>query len=68
MTEIIGKTFRHYKGGVYVVNLIAKHSETLEILVVYTSIKDNQSWARPISMFLDEVEIDGKSVKRFTEI
>ncbi len=42
---------------------VSKHSETLEDLVVYKH--DGNFWVRPISMFFDEVEIDGKMVQRF---
>lgn len=50
---------------------IAKHSETLENLVMYRAMyKDEQFgayayWVRPISMFLEQVEVDGKMVPRF---
>lgn len=61
----LGK-YRHYKGNMYEVVGIAKHSETLEELVIYCALYGkNELWARPIEMFLDEVEIDGTKVPRF---
>ena len=61
----LGK-YRHYKGNMYEVIGIAKHSETLEELVIYKALYGkNELWARPIKMFFDEVEVDGKKVPRF---
>ncbi len=60
--------YRHYKGNEYRVTGVAKHSETLEELVVYETLYDNPEgklWVRPKRMFLEEVEVDGKRVKRF---
>jgi cyclomaltodextrinase len=56
-------TYRHYKGGVYEVIGVARHSETLEELGVYTH--DGQMWVRPIAMFFDVLEWEGKMIKRF---
>ena len=61
----LGK-YRHYKGKEYEVIGVARHSETLEELVVYRALYGNFClWARPLIMFLEEVEIDGKKVPRF---
>ena len=63
----LGK-YKHYKGNFYLVLGIAKHSETLEELVVYISLYDNprsQMWVRPKKMFLEKVIVDGKKVPRF---
>jgi hypothetical protein len=60
--------YRHYKGKDYRVLGVAKHSETLEELVVYEALYDNQVsklWVRPKTMFLEEVEFDGQKVPRF---
>jgi hypothetical protein len=57
------------KGGLYRVLGIAKHSETLEDLVVYEALYDNEVskiWARPASMFVEQVLVDGNYVPRFT--
>jgi len=56
--------YRHYKGKLYEVTATAKHTETLEEMVVYRDLKD-QYWARPLSMFLEQVEVDGVWVPRF---
>lgn len=63
--------YRHYKGNTYRVIGVAKHSETLEDLVVYESLCQNdtsQLWVRPLAMFIEEVEVDGKWVPRFARI
>ena len=54
----IGK-YEHFKGGQYEVLGVAKHSDTLEELVVYKS-SEGDLWARPIKMFLEKVEFKGK--------
>jgi hypothetical protein len=62
----LGK-YRHYKGKEYEVIGIAKHSETLEELVVYRALYgDGQIWVRPLKMFLEEVEVNGQKVPRFS--
>ena len=61
--------YRHFKGGIYEVVCIAKHSETLEEMVVYRALYgDGQVWVRPASMWNDNVERDGKTHKRFVFI
>ena len=65
----IGKKYRHFKGNEYLVMHIAKHSETLEELVVYQALYDEMGvWVRPLEMFLEQVEVDGQIVNRFEEI
>ncbi|MBI4034822.1 MAG: DUF1653 domain-containing protein [Candidatus Chisholmbacteria bacterium] len=55
--------YRHFKGQRYKVIGVAKHSETLEELVVY---KDEKSlWVRPKKMFEGKVVVNGKKVPRF---
>ena len=62
----LGK-YRHYKGNEYEVIGVAKHSETLEDLVVYRALySEGGLWVRPLGMFLEEVLIDGKVIPRFT--
>jgi hypothetical protein len=64
-----GKKYRHYKGKDYLVLYQAKHSETLEDMVVYQALYGERGiWVRPLEMFLEQVEIDGKLVERFKEI
>jgi hypothetical protein len=58
--------YEHYKGGKYEVIGRALHSETLEELVVYKAIYgDHRLWVRPLEMFLETVEVDGRIVPRF---
>ena len=64
-----GKKYRHYKGRNYLILYQAKHSETLEDMVVYQALYGERGiWVRPLEMFLEQVEIDGKLVERFKEI
>lgn len=61
--------YKHFKGKGYEVIGSAKHSETLEELVVYRALYgDHELWVRPVAMFLETVEVDGKQVPRFTYI
>lgn len=46
-----GETYRHFKGTLMEVITIAKHSETLEDMVVYKHLEDGQVWVRPMEMF-----------------
>lgn len=65
-TEIIIGRYRHFKGKEYLVLHIAKHSETLETMVVYQALYGEFGiWVRPASMWNETVEIDGKVIKRF---
>lgn len=60
-------TYRHYKGGIYEVIGIGKHSETQEELVFYVN-KEGDLWARPVDMFNETVEVNGEIVERFKKI
>ncbi|MBI2475598.1 DUF1653 domain-containing protein [Candidatus Uhrbacteria bacterium] len=61
----LGK-YEHYKGNQYEVVGVAKHSETLEELVVYRALYGKYNlWVRPLKMFLEEVEVEGKKIPRF---
>ena len=61
----LGK-YKHYKGNLYEVIGIAHHSETLEDMVVYRALyNDFDLWVRPLSMFLENVEINGVIMPRF---
>ena len=66
LEEIRPGIYRHYKGHEYRFIGIAKHSETMEELVVYQDAADpTLYWARPRPMFLESIEKDGKTIKRF---
>jgi len=61
--------YRHYKGNTYQVLGIAKHSETEEDLVVYRALYGEWGlWVRPLKMFSEDVEVEGKLIPRFTRI
>jgi hypothetical protein len=66
--------YRHYKGGLYKVLGTARHSETLELLVVYEALYKNdlgQLWVRPLSMFLESVTPAGagsEPIQRFSRV
>ncbi|WP_350608154.1 DUF1653 domain-containing protein [Pseudoalteromonas sp. MER144-MNA-CIBAN-0113] len=57
---------QHYKGPQYKVMHVATHSETNEQLVIYQALYGEYGiWARPLSMFTETVEKDGKTIARF---
>lgn len=60
-------SYRHFKGGVYEVLGVARHSETEEELVVYSSAS-GEWWVRPKEMFFGSTMVDGQEVRRFTKI
>ena len=74
MSNIKLGRYRHFKGKEYEVIGIAHHSESLEELVVYRALYDSEEfgknalWARPVEMFTETVERNGKDVKRFEYI
>lgn len=58
--------YRHYKGGEYEVIGVARHSETLEPVVVYRPLyNDSGPWVRPHAMFFEEIEVEGRRQPRF---
>ncbi len=60
--------YKHYKGKKYRVLGVAKHSETLEDMVIYEALYENEIsklWVRPLKMFCEEVEVGGRRVPRF---
>ncbi len=63
--------YKHYKGKKYEVLGVARHSETLEEMVVYKALYEshdfgkNALWVRPKKMFAEIVKVDGKAMPRF---
>lgn len=64
----LGK-YRHFKGNEYEIIAIAKHSETGEELVVYRALYgEGEVWVRPLRMWNETVERDGKIYQRFVYV
>lgn len=64
----LGK-YQHFKGNFYQVHQVAKHSETQELYVVYQPLYgDGDFWIRPLTMFDETIEREGKVLKRFTKV
>ena len=71
MSNVPSGKYQHYKGNKYLVLGVAKHSETLEDMVVYVSLYENpvtNLWVRPLEMFVGNVTVEGKTVPRFRKI
>ena len=67
--ELAPGLYRHYKGNDYEVIAVARHSETLEPVVVYRALYgDGGLWVRPYAMFCEHIIIDGRPVRRFAPI
>lgn len=61
--------YRHYKGNVYQVTAVATHTETGEKLVVYQALYgENGIWTRPLDMFMETVNHEGRVLPRFERI
>ena len=61
--------YQHYKGARYRVLGEATHSETEEVLVIYQALYGERGlWVRPLSMFIEHVDIKGKLQPRFALI
>ena len=69
MEEIRPGRYRHFKGGEYQVIGMAKHSETLEPMVVYRALYgEGGLWVRPAAMWNETVERGGQTFRRFTYV
>lgn len=69
MSQVEPGIYRHYKGPLYKVIGTGMHTETEETLVLYQSQYGQfEFWARPLTMWLESVEYEGKVVQRFTYI
>lgn len=61
--------YRHFKGNLYRLIALARHSETLEQMVVYQALYGERGiWVRPMGMWNEWVTHEGKQVRRFTYI
>ena len=63
--------YKHFKGNIYEVIAIAKDHETLNLLVIYKATYQTEGtnlWVRPLTMFIEDVLIEGVKTKRFTKI
>lgn len=66
MSTIQKGKYRHYKGHLYEVTGTARHCETIEDMVIYKALYgDFGIWVRPLKMFLEDIEVNGKILKRF---
>ena len=66
MKEIqINKRYKHYKGNIYRVIALGKHSETVEDMVIYQSVEHGDVWCRPANMWFDKID---EQTTRFTLI
>lgn len=71
MSSVEGGIYRHYKGKMYRFLRVVRHSETLEELALYETLYENELgafWVRPLKMFEEVIEVDGKRVARFAYI
>lgn len=59
--------YRHYKGGIYNVIGMGKHTETQEEVIIYEGT-DNKLWVRPLDMFMEKIEVNGQMVPRFQKL
>lgn len=66
MVQIKPGKYRHFKGNEYLVLYTAKHSETLEEMVVYQALYGERAiWVRPVTMWNEIIERDGLTFRRF---
>lgn len=66
--------YQHYKGKQYEVIGVARHSESMEELVVYKALYESPGfgygsvWVRPKAMFEEEIVVNGEKIKRFSKV
>lgn len=66
MTDLKPGIYQHFKGNRYELLYVARHSETLEPMVVYRALYgEGGVWVRPAAMWNEHVEKDGYSGPRF---
>jgi len=72
--DILHGTYRHFKGEICEVVGVGRNSETLEQVVIYRALKDDDEfgkdalWVRPLTMFTESVTHEGKLVPRFKKL
>ena len=65
----VGSLYEHYKKKRYQILAIARHSESLQEMVVYQALYGERDvWVRPVSMFLETVVVDGVTQSRFNRV
>ncbi len=57
--------YKHYSGSTIQLMSVGRHSETLEEMAMYKHLDDGNFWVRPLTMFCEEIEVDGKRQPRF---
>ncbi|MBE6664694.1 MAG: DUF1653 domain-containing protein [Ruminococcaceae bacterium] len=68
-TTISLGVYRHFKGNFYEALAVAKHSETMEDMVVYRALYgEGDIWGRPLSLWMEQVEQNGEKIPRFLYI
>lgn len=65
---IVGKTYQHYKGNLYKILALARHSETGEEMIVYQNTEKGDIWVRPKHMWNEMVDVNGEKVLRFKQL
>lgn len=66
---IVDGRYRHFRGGLYEIYGLVKHSETSKFLMLYRSIETGVRWVRPVDSFINSVTLpDGSVVPRFDRI
>ncbi|MDB3898881.1 DUF1653 domain-containing protein [Gammaproteobacteria bacterium] len=69
MSEFKKGKYRHFKGNLYEVVDLVHHSETQEPLVLYRALYgDRGLWVRPLEMFFETIEREGKTLLRFEPV
>ncbi|MCR5664135.1 MAG: DUF1653 domain-containing protein [Oscillospiraceae bacterium] len=69
MDELRPGRYRHFKGNEYELLFVARHSETMEEMVVYRALYGERGlWVRPAAMWNEIVERDGRRMRRFERI
>ncbi len=56
--------YKHFKGDLYIVEDVAINSETLEKMVIYRGLyEDNKLWCRPYNKFIEEINMNGQKYR-----